>query len=185
MILLLVTTLYNTYIVTDKGNKFTLTNKNINRTPGLLILQDTIYAFSGDSYDEKFETRYATFPSYYTLNKGLTWYNNVSKKSSTYILLGTVTDKKNITYELNYRKGPDKNGKGKNYVLQTTIAKKENGNTMPFEHPVVNERPINLYLDNEERLYIATGGYFDDAGVYIGPSASSPAYIYISKEPIN
>jgi hypothetical protein len=181
---LLVTTLYNTYIVTNSGTRFTVTDKNLNRTPGLLVVQDTIYAFRGDHYDGDYKRHFATFPSYFTLDKGKTWYSNVPKPSYTNILIGKITTKRNVTYEIDLHRGPDKNGSGINYVLQTTITKTENGIKSMFKHPVEAERPINLYLDNKERLYITTGGYFNDAGVYMSPSALSPTYIYVSKNSV-
>jgi hypothetical protein len=53
-----------------------------------------------------------------------------------------------------------------------------------LDHPIKDEQPINLYLDQKERLYIATGESFSNAGVYMSASISSPAYLYISKEPM-
>jgi hypothetical protein len=182
---LLVTTLYNTYMVTNKGNTFTLTTLNLNRTPGLLVAQDTIYALNGDAYDGKFEKHYASLSSYYTLDKGLNWHPTLYKDWNKTMLTGVVTNKKNITFQLNYHSGADKNGMGYNWVLPTTISKMdEKGFHSTFEHPIKDEQPINLYLDQMERLYITTGGSFSESGVYIGPSALSPAYVYISKGPI-
>jgi hypothetical protein len=182
---LLVTTLYNTYMVTDKGTTFTITSLNLNRTPGLLVNRDTIFALGRDYYDVKYEKHYASSSSYYTLNKGLTWNNTDYKDSFKIMLNGVVTNKKHITYQLNYHSGPDKNGQGKNWVLPTTISTTDDkGRQLTFEHPIKDEQPINLYLDDKERLYITTGGSFSETGVYIGPSGLSPAYVYITKEPV-
>lgn len=179
---LLVTTLYNTYIITDKGTKFSLTTKHLNNTPGLYVNRDTILALSGTSYDPKLDQHYASVPSYYTLDKGVTWYH--TSRPSFYMLRGIVKTKKNVTIQLNYHSGADKNGVGNNFVLRTTISKNENGNISLLDHPIKDEQPINLYLDKKERLYIPTGGSFSESGVYMSASIMSPAYLYISKEPV-
>lgn len=181
---LVVSTLYNTYLVTKKGTAFTLTSRHLNNTPGLYVIKDTIYALSGSSYDAKFENHYAGLPSYYTVNKGVTWHP-ASHKASLYIQTGVVVSETNVMIKLNYHVGADKNGKGSNFVLKTSITtKQENGETFLLDHPVVDEQPINLHLDEKDRLYILTGGSFNEAGVYLSPSISSPAYIYITKDSI-
>jgi hypothetical protein len=180
---LIVTTLYNTFFITNKGTNISLTTTHLNNTPGLYVSRDTIYALSGSSYDVKFQKHYASMPSYYTLDKGATWHS-VNFRRPLYILTGVVTTKNNSTIQLNYHSGADKNGIGTNYVLKTTISKNENGNTSLFDHPIKEEQPINLYLDKKERLYIPTGGSFSENGVYMSASIMSPAYLYISKEPV-
>lgn len=179
---LLVSTLYNTYLLTNKGTTFTLTSTHLNNTSGLYVNGDTIYALSGDSFDANFEKHFAAIPSYYTLNKGGSWHP--THKPSFYMQNGIVNTKENVTIQLNYHKGADKNGNGDNFVLKTTISKIKNGIKTVLEYPITKEQPINLYLDQKERLYIPTGGYFSEAGVYISPLVVSPAYLYISKEPI-
>lgn len=180
---LLVSTLYNTYLVTNKGKTITRTSTHLNNTPGFYVVGDTIYALSADSYDERFEKHYASIPSYYTINKGVAWHPAYNK-NSLFVLTGEVTTKENITIKLNYHKGSDKNGKGDNFVHRSTISRTENGNITLLDHPIINEQPINLYLDNKERLYILTGGSFSEAGLYISPPARSQAYLYISKKAI-
>jgi len=180
---LLVTTLYNTYLITNNGKTFTLTTKHLNNTSGLFVSKDTIYALSGSAYDAKFEKQYASLPSYYTVDKGLTW-KPAYDRVGLYMMTGIVTTKNNDTIQLNYHTGPDKNGRGNSYVLKTTISKTSNGFTRSFDHPIKDEQPSNLYIDKEGRLYITTGGYFNAAGVYISSSIKSPAYLYISKLPV-
>lgn len=182
---LLVTTLYNTYMVTENGTKFTRTTTHLNTTPGLLVVKDTIFALNGSSYDASFKKHYASSPSFYTLDKGLSWHPDIRNRSSKLMQTGIVTDKKKITYELKYQAGSDQNGQGQNFVLKTGITKTENGQISPFEHPIKDHQPQNLYLDKDDRLYIPTGGSFNYAGVYMGPSALSPAYIYITKQPVS
>lgn len=182
---LLVTTLYNTYMVTDNGLTFTKSKEIIPTVPGLLTVQDTIFALTGNYYDAKFEKNYSGGSSYYTLDMGLSWNSSDSKDAGKVMRKGIVTTANNVTYQLTYRTGPDKNGKGTNWVLPTEIIKIDSlGNGAAFAHPVKNEQPLNLYLDKKGRLYIPTGGSFSNTGVYIGPSALKPAYIYISKEAV-
>ena len=181
---LVVSTLYDTYIVTENGTKYLRTTKNLNHTPGLLMQKDTVFALSGLGIDVKMNRRYASIPTYFTLDKGLTWHNAIDHSKLAPMLLGVVTSRNHTTYELNYHSGPDNNGNGSNYVLRTTISKMENGITSQFDHPVKEQQPINLYLDDKERMYIATGGSISDANVYIGASVTEAAYLYISKQPI-
>jgi hypothetical protein len=180
---LLVSTRYNTYMVTDKGKTFTLTSKHLNNTPGLYVSQDTIYALYGSSYDVRYEKYYSGGANYYTLDKGLNW---LPSNPNRYLrmLNGVVSTKSNAIIQLNYHVGADQKGNGSNFVLRTTISKIENGFTSPFSHPIVDEQPINLYVDKSGRLYIPTGGSFSDTGVYMSASIMSPAYLYISKNPI-
>jgi|GEM_PF-3229604 len=180
---LLVSTLYNTYMVTKNGKTFTLTSKHLNNTPGLYVSQDTIYALFGSSYDVKYEKYYSGGSNYYTVDKGLNW-SLANHNRYIRMLNGVVSTKNNASIQLNYHVGADKKGNGSNFVLRTTISKTENGLTLPFAHPVVDEQPINLYVDENGRLYIPTGGSFSDTGVYRSASIMSPAYLYISKKPI-
>jgi hypothetical protein len=89
---LLVTTLYNTYIITNGGTKFTLTSTNLNNTPGLYVSRDTVYALQGLSYDEKSKRHYASMPSYYTTDKGLSWHSSFSRMPLV-MPIGIVTTK--------------------------------------------------------------------------------------------
>lgn len=182
---LLVTTMYNTYMVTDNGTKFSLTKQHLNNTPGLLVVKDTIFALNGSTYDEKSGKHYASAASYYTLDKGLTWHGNIRNPFQRRTEIGLVTDKDNVTYKLKYSTGPYEKIPGFTFVLRTGIYKIKDGLESPLEHPIKDHQPKNLYLDNKGRLYIPTGGSFDDAGVYIGASIFSPVYIYISKEPMS
>ena len=80
-------------------------------------VQDTIFALSGKGYDPSSKTRFAGFPTRYTLDKGLTWHFLTSKSSVSQVEIGRVTTKNNVTYELDYHTGPDRNGKGSSYIL--------------------------------------------------------------------
>jgi hypothetical protein len=182
---LLVTTLYHTYVIADKGNSIMRTKTVINTTPGLTVVQDTIYAFSGEGYDPNSKTKFAGIPTRYTIDKGLTWHFFTSKPSISKVEIGRVTTKNNITYELDYHTGPDRNGEGDSYIHQTTINKVENGVKSVLKHPIKDAQPSNLYLDSKERLYITSGNTIHATGVVIGNPTSAPAYIYISKVPIS
>jgi hypothetical protein len=182
---LLVTTIYHTYVVTDKGNSIIRTKTILNTTPGLTAVQDTIYALSGEGYDPTSKTRFAGFPTRYTLDKGLTWHFLTSKSSVSQVEIGRVTTRNNITYELDYHTGPDRNGKGDSYIHQTTINKIESGVKSVLKHPIRYAQPSNLYLDSKERLYITSGNTIHATGVVIGSPTSAPAYVYVSKVPIS
>lgn len=181
---LLVTTMYHTYMVTNKGKNVTRSNTKIYTTPGLAAVQDTIYAFAGQGYDQITKTKFAGFPNNYTLDKGLTWHYFTVKPSISQVDIGRVTTRDDVTYELEYHTGPDQNGQGNSYIHQTTINRIVNGVKSPFKHPVKDADPSNLYLDSKERLYITSGDTVHTTGVVIGKPASAPAYVYISKVPI-
>ncbi|RYE22273.1 MAG: hypothetical protein EOP42_24645 [Sphingobacteriaceae bacterium] len=183
---LLVTTRTKALFTSDKGVTWQ-ESKNFNGpTPGLLAVKDTIYALIASASDAKYEKTYASLSQYYTLNTGLSWNNSAYQNLHKSMQTGIVTAKDGSTFKLNYHTGSDKSGKGNNYVLQTTISKTDQlGNTQSFTYPI-KRQPLNLFLDKQDRLYIATsGGYFTDAGVLFGPSMFDPAYIYISKNAIS
>lgn len=181
---LVVTSLYDTYLITKNGRKVTPTLKNLRTIPGLLSVQDTIYALVAQSFDAKYEKHFTAIASYYTLDKGQNWHNiSLFGKS---MLNGVATSSNRTSFNLQYHAGADLNGNhNSNWVLRTTINKTTaSGSSTKFTPPIENRQPINLHIDQNNRLYITTGGGFSDAGVYMSPSSQNPAYIYISKDPV-
>lgn len=183
---LLVTTRTKAFFTTNKGATWQ-ESKNFNGSaPGLLVVKDTIYALVASASDAKYEKTYASLSQYYTLDKGKSWNNSAYQNLYKSMQTGIATSKDGSTFKLNYHTGSDKNGKGNNYVLQTTITRTDRlGNTQSFSYPT-KRQPLNLFVDKQDRLYIPTsGGYFTDAGVLFSSSMSDPAYIYISKKAVS
>ncbi|SMC66289.1 hypothetical protein [Pedobacter africanus] len=181
---LVVATRYNIYLVTENGAKVTPASKNLNYIPGLLTVKDTIFALAGESYDAKFEKHYAATGTYYTLDKGKTWVS--THRPNMFMVNGEASSIDLTQFKLQYRAGADLNGdKSNNWVLQTYIIKTTaSGTTTRFTPPIENRQPLNLHIDKDNRLYIATGGSFTEAGVYLKAISQSPAYIYVSKNPV-
>ena len=182
---LVVTSNYDTYIITENGTKFTKTSRNLNYIPTLFTRRDTIFALVAQGYEPSTKRHFVSTPSYYSTDKGITWNFAIADYKIAPVTLGLVKTKNNTTYEINYRSGADKNGNGNNWVLRSTIKRIVNGNAMIFKHPIRNEQANNLYLDKNDRLYIPTGGSFSDSEVYIGASLAAPAYLYVSKQPVD
>lgn len=183
---LLVTTRMKSYFTTNKGATWQESKNFSGTVPGLLVAKDTIYALISSASDAKYEKTYASLSQYYTLNKGFSWNNSSYQNLYKSMQTGIVTAKDGSTFKLNYHTGADKNGKGNNYVLQTTITRTDRlGNTQAFSYPT-KRQPQNLFVDKQDRLYIPTsGGYFTEAGVLFNSTMFDPAYIYVSKKAIS
>jgi hypothetical protein len=175
---------YNIYLVTENGSRVTPVSKSLNHIPGLLTVKDTIFALSGESYDAKFEKHYAAIGTYYTLDKGKNWVP--THRPHMFMVNGEASNTDQTQFKLQYRAGADLNGdKSNNWVLQTYIIKTTaSGTTTKFTPPIENRQPLNLHIDKHNRLYIATGGRFSEAGVYMPAISQSPAYIYVSKNAV-
>lgn len=182
---LLVTTRTKAYFTVDKGASWQESKHFGGPVPGLLTIQDTIYAFQGYHIDADYKKSYALLPDYYTLDKGLTWKYSTRNYRNMVIQTGIAQTSTNYMFKLNYHKGADKNGNGSNLVLQTTISKIDsNGNEVQFNHPI-DRQPLNLYIDPKDRLYVAcSGGEITETGTIMGASMFAPAYIFITKAPV-
>ncbi|WP_322347837.1 hypothetical protein [Marivirga arenosa] len=150
--------------------------------PGLLKRNDSLFIFGvygqGDDFD------FASSVSGFSTDKGFSW----QETNNTYfpdlkVPIKYVETENGVSYktEWNYL---TIDGSVSNYLTASKIEKTVNNYTeildIPFEY-ILN----NLYLDEENRLYVAASyGTIKDDGKINSGDRNSPALVFISKNPL-
>jgi hypothetical protein len=179
---LLVTTYTKAYFTTDKGKTWQ-ESKNFNGPiQGLYINKDTVMSLLLTGGVELEGTAKASVAEYYTLNMGKSWNRYLDYQRAQKIIkpIGIVQSAQNkITYELKYNtKSVSANSNAYTHG-PTAILRDGKSLEIPFK-----VRIQNLYLDSNDRLYVAaSGGVYDkEKDTFTFNEGNTPAVIYVSRK---
>ena len=181
---LLVTTKSNAYFTTDNGKTWQ-ESKNFNGAiQGLYTSKDTVIALATADGLELDGTLKAVLPQYYTLDLGKSWnrYTDYNKSHTISTPIGITQSSTNqVTYRLKYNTEPVSANSTAYTHLPTDVLKNGTVINFPFK-----SRLYNLYLDNENRLYVAASGntYNNNGGTSTCCTLNTAAVVYISRKPL-
>ncbi|MEZ2335672.1 hypothetical protein AB6735_08545 [Mucilaginibacter sp. RCC_168] len=179
---LLVTTYTKAYFTTDKGKTWQ-ESKNFNGPiQGLYTNKDTVMSLLLTGGLELEGTLKASVVQFYTLDMGKTWNRYLDYQRAQQITkpIGVVQSAQNkVTYELKYNTKPVSANSNAYTHGPTTILR--DGNTFDFPFKL---RIENLYMDSNDRLYVAaSGGVYDkEKDMFIFNESNTPAVIYVSRK---
>jgi hypothetical protein len=180
---LLVTTLTKAYFTTDKGKTWQ-GSKNFNGPiKGLYTNKDTVMSLLLTGGLELEGTAKASVAEYYTLDMGKSWkrYLDYLRAEKISKPIGIVQSAQNkVTYELKYNTKPVSANSNAYTHGPTAILRDGKSLDLPFQ-----VRIENLYLDNNDRLYVAaSGGVYDkekDTFIF-NQGSNTPAVVYVSRK---
>lgn len=183
---LLVSTLEKAYYTTDKGKTWLESRNFQGPIPGLLVRNDTTFALNFFSHDSNGNAA-AWDPQYFTPDYGKTWlsYHQYYKNYMDDLLpIGAVESKEGIKYFIQDHATPVP-GAGYSTVNPSEIKsidkKGEHTVRFPFK-----QRLINLYLDPNNRLYVASSGgtYQPESNSFYCCTPEMPGIVYVSRQPL-
>ncbi|SHG61607.1 beta propeller repeat protein [Pedobacter caeni] len=184
---LMVSTLTEIYLTTDKGKTWLKTKTNHQPVYGFLSVKDTIFALQAITMKDMNNQRLATFGSYFSLDKGFTWdwcskFNISEKRSKAY---ATVSLDNQTEIKLKENLEPIGGNPNHNYVLKSEIEVVKNGSSKILQVPFDNQI-TNLHLDKSGRLYVSATNDIHDkkTGKYLSTEKNRPAIIFISKQKV-
>ncbi|SDP25692.1 hypothetical protein SAMN05428975_0889 [Mucilaginibacter sp. OK268] len=179
---LLVTTHTKAYFTTDKGKSWQ-ESKNFNGPiQGLYTNKDTVMSLLLTGGLELEGTLKASVAQFYTLDMGKNWnryldYQRAQKISKPIGIVQSAQNK--VIYELKYNTKPVSTNSNAYTHRPTTILRE--GNTLDFPF---NARIENLYMDSNDRLYVAASGgiYNKEKDTFTFNGDNTPAVIYVSRK---
>ena len=184
---LLVSTKAHIYSTSDQGKTWQERKNFYHATYGLLSRNDTIFALSNYRVDAQGE-KTASYVDYFTTDLGKTWvyigtvpggygkYRNLSQPFGRVEAAG-------ITYRTQENTQPIANSTSRLVVASDLL--RTDGTSQTKMHLPAGHYLKGLYLDGQQRLYVAASGLrFDTTtGQAIDPTVGRPAVIYISRRP--
>ena len=179
---LLVTTYTKAYFTTDKGKTWQ-ESKNFNGPiQGLYTNKDTVMSLLLTGGLELEGTAKASVAEYYTLDMGKSWNRYLDYQRAQNIIkpIGIVQSAQNkVTYELKYNTKPVSANSNAYTHGPTSILKDGKSLDIPFK-----VRIENLYMDGNDRLYVAaSGGVYDqEKDTFIFKEGNTPAVVYVSRK---
>jgi hypothetical protein len=179
---LLVTTYTKAYFTVDKGKSWQ-ESKNFNGPiRGLYTNKDTVMSLLLTGGLELEGTAKASVAEYYTLDMGKSWnryldYQRAEKISKPIGIVQSTQNK--VTYVLKYNTKPVSANSNAYTHGPTAILRDGKSIYLPFQ-----VRIENLYLDNNDRLYVAaSGGVYDkEKDTFTFNEGNTPAVIYVSRK---
>lgn len=185
---LLVATNVKVYRTTDHGKTWQVSHTFNGAVWGLLSRHDTIFALTSYTTNSQGERLFATVADKYTVDFGTTWAYTVgvlpySTARGTRLPIGRV-GASGITYQLKANTQPIAGSSSRLVVASDLLRTGANGPQplrLPGRHYL-----NNLYLDAQNRLYVAASGLaFDEAtGQAIESTQQKTALVYISRQPL-
>ncbi|MBB6128897.1 beta propeller repeat protein [Mucilaginibacter lappiensis] len=179
---LLVTTKAKAYFTTDQGKTWQ-ESKNFNGPiQGLYANKDTVLALLATGGLELEGTLKASIAQFYTLDMGKSWnryldYQRAQKISKPIGIVQSAQNK--VTYELKYNTKPVSANSNAYTHGPTTILRDGKSIGLPFK-----VRIENLYMDSNDRLYVAASGgvYNQEKDAFTFNASNTPAVIYVSRK---
>ena len=185
---LLVSTKAQVFSSSDRGRTWQESRNFHMAVHGLVMRNDTIFALTSYRYNAQGERTEAVNADQFTTDFGKTWaytsplprgYERYRILSQPY---GRVTAA-GITYRTKENTEPIA-GSSSRLIVASDLLRTANGPETSLRLP---ERHYlkNLYLDGQQRLYVAASGLrFDAAGKAINPTVGRPAVVYVSRQPL-
>lgn len=187
---LLVSTNAKLYRTTDHGKTWQVSHTFNGAVWGLLPRHDTIFALTNYNTNSQGDRLQATIADKYTVDFGTTWaYTELSSSSSYYkarairMPLGQVSAG-GITYQVKANTQPIAGSSSRLVVASDLLRTDANGQKplrLPGRHYL-----NNLYLDAQNRLYVAVSGltFEETTGQAIESTQQKTAIVYISRQPL-
>lgn len=185
---LLVTTWTKSYYTTDRGKTWKVSKDFQGPIPGLLVRNDTTFALHALRYDRQVNLLGAWDALYFTANYGKTWeyYLQHYKQYLDDIKpIGTVKSTEGTIYFIKSNTSPTAPGSNTANINPSEIKKQDKSGQQTvrfsFRHNL-----INLYLDGQNRLYVAASGgtYQPENNGFFCCDDTMPAVVYVSKRPL-
>jgi photosystem II stability/assembly factor-like uncharacterized protein len=185
---LLVSTKAHIYATSDQGKTWQERKNFYSATYGLLARNDTVFALSNYVTDAQGQ-KTASFVDYFTTDLGKTWVyvNTLPRGYEKYYRLAQPfgrVEAAGITYRTQENTQPIANSTSRLVVasdLLRTAGTTQTKMRLPAGHYLKG-----LYLDGQQRLYVAASGLrFDtNTGQAIDPTVGRPAVVYVSRRPL-
>ncbi|MBO2010282.1 hypothetical protein [Hymenobacter negativus] len=186
---LMVSTKAQAFTSSDRGRTWQESRNFKQAVHGFLMRNDTLFALTSYRSTPQGERTEATDAELFTTDFGKTWayttplprgYERYHKLSQPY---GRVTAA-GITYRAQENTESIANSSSRLVVasdLLRTAGGPETSLRLPARHYLKN-----LYLDGQQRLYVAASGLRFDAttGLAINPTKGRPAVVYVSRRPL-
>lgn len=185
---LLVTTWTKAYYSTDRGKNWMESKDFQGPIPGLLVRNDTTFALQSYRYDRQGSLLGAWDTMYFTADYGKTWkrYFQYYKEYLDDIKpIGRIKSATGTVYAIKSNSTPTAPGSTNSYVNPSEIRKEDTFGQQtvrfPFKHNL-----INLYLDTQNRLYVAASGgtYQPEKNNFYCCTDSMAAVVYVSRRPL-
>jgi photosystem II stability/assembly factor-like uncharacterized protein len=184
---LLVSTKAHIFSTSNQGKTWQELKNFYSATYGLLSRNDTIFALSNYRTDAQGE-KTASYVDYFTTDLGKTWtyinalprgyekYHNLSQPFGRVEAAG-------VTYRTKENTQPIANSTSRLVVASDLLRTDGTSQTkmrLPAGHYLKG-----LYLDGQQRLYVAASGMRFDAitGQPVNPTVGRPAVVYVSRRP--
>ncbi|MFD2718924.1 hypothetical protein ACFST9_09370 [Hymenobacter monticola] len=185
---LLVSTKAHIYATSDQGKTWQERKNFASATYGFVSRNDTIFALSNYLTDAQGQ-KTASFVDYFTTDLGKTWVhvNTVPRGREKYYRLtqpfGRVEAAGN-TYRTQENTQPIANSTSRLVVASDLL--RTDGTTQTKMRLPTGHYLKGLYLDGQQRLYVAASGLrFDTStGEAIDPTVGRPAVVYVSRRPL-
>ncbi|RZL44219.1 MAG: hypothetical protein EOP00_20710 [Pedobacter sp.] len=182
---LLVSTIYNTYQITENGKKIVKLKKAFNQAVfGFVKSNDTLYALTANHLKYNNGLRFASYAQNFSLDNGLSWNwtdlrkNNADLRKKFQEVV--VSDKLSFSIKENIAPFPNSPNSGK--VLKSDLIKNQIGFQSIFKLPF-NNQITSLHLDHSGRLYVSTTAalHNQETKEYSNSEKENLAFIFISK----
>ena len=184
---MLVSTKAHIYATSDQGKTWQERRNFYRATYGLLSRNDTVFALSNYRTDAQGQ-KTASYVDYFTPDLGKTWayVGTVPRGYEKYYLLAQPFGRvkaAGITYRTQENTQPIANSTDR-LVVASDLLRTE-GTTQTKMRLPVGHYLKGLYLDGQQRLYVAASGLrFDTStGQAIEPTVGRPAVVYVSRRP--
>lgn len=187
---LVITTRFKIYQTTDRGKTWqTGDYKQIHGIFGFLARADTLLAltagtsFSSALSDSTHYTTYATSPTVFSLDKGLTWKNYRNWERENFkprTALNRLTASSGTEYSIAYRHTPT-SPNSSSYYSETVAIKNSTGQrlVLPQRHQI-----NSLYFDAKSRLYVAASATRCGTIPNTTFCGEQNGVLYVSKKPL-
>ncbi|RPD47879.1 hypothetical protein DNI29_10605 [Hymenobacter sediminis] len=179
---LVISTAFHIYQTKDRGKTWKQGNYPSSiGVMGFAQIQDTLLALTGQVNTAP-NTSYATHPSVFSLDEGLTWqrYRNWRREHfDPRVARAVVTTPSGTEYSLAYKLTPTSPNSTSSYV-ETVGVNSSAGQqlTLPQEHQLKT-----LYLDKQSRLYVAGSAALCGRREKFAFCGEQNGVLYVSKKP--
>lgn len=185
---LLVSTKAHIYATSDQGKTWQERKNFYSATYGLLSRNDTIFALSNYRTDAQGQ-KTASYVDYFTADLGQTWayVGSVPRGYEKYHTLSQSfgrVEAAGITYRTQENTQAIANSSTRMVVASDLL--RTDGATQTKMRLPAGHYLKGLYLDGQQRLYVAASGLRFDAstGQPIDPTVGRPAVVYVSRRPL-
>ena len=185
---LLVTTWTKAYYSTDRGKTWIESKDFQGPIPGLLVRNDTTFALHSTRYDRQGNILGAWDALYFTADYGKTW-NYYLQYYKQYLddikPIGSVKSTTGTVYFIQSNTTPTAPGSPTAYINPSEIRKQDAVGQQTIRFPF-KHRLINLYLDTQNRLYVAGSGgtYQSENNSFFCCTDTMSAVVYVSRRPL-